>query len=121
MAWASQEAPDRDWSLLLERVTAMLQEFREGDWVRHRSGPDLLRVIGTGATIAVRFPNGAMQAFEPCELEKVPNPHPVRKAQVRNHTQDVELGSAERFPSITTFGLICLIMVVLVVIATISL
>jgi hypothetical protein len=104
------------------QVTDMRCEFREGDWVRHPSYSDPVRVIGVGATIAVQFPNGVMQAFEPVELEKVPAPDiPVRKAQVRNYRQDPELGSAERFAFVTTFGLICLILVVLVAIATISL
>jgi hypothetical protein len=97
----------------------MEHEFREGDWVRHRSRPDLLRVIGTGTTIAVRFPNGAMQAFEPCELEKVPNPAPAH-GQLREYPRDRGLGSGERFAMVTTFALICLFMVVLAVIATVS-
>jgi hypothetical protein len=98
----------------------MRDEFREGDWVRHPSYPEPVRVIGTGTTIAVQLPNGVMQAFEPLELQKVPTPDiPVRKVQIRQ--DDLELGSAERFTFVTTFGLFCLIMVVLVVIATITL
>jgi len=82
----------------MRRVTAMLQEVREGDWVRHRSCPDLLRVVGTGTTIAVRFPNGAMQAFEPCELDKVPiDKVPVPKVEGREYRRDGELGTAHRF------------------------
>jgi hypothetical protein len=62
------------------QVTNRRCEFREGDWVRHPSYPEPVRVIGVGATIAVQFPNGVMQAFEPVELEKVPAPDiPVRK------------------------------------------
>jgi hypothetical protein len=98
----------------------MNHEFREGDWVRHRLRPDLLRVIGTGTTIAVRFPNGAMQAFEPCELEKVAIPAPAHKGQLREYPRDRGPGSGERFALVTTFALICLIMVVLAVIATVS-
>ena len=48
----------------------MRQEFREGDWVRHPSYPEPIRVIGIGTTIAVQFPNGVMRAFDPSELEK---------------------------------------------------
>jgi hypothetical protein len=103
-------------------ATAMRNEFQEGDWVRHPSYPEPVRVIGTGTTIAVQFPNGVMRAFEPVELEKVPAPDiPVRKAQVRNYRQDSDFGSADRFAFVTSFGLICLIIVVLVVIATVSL
>ena len=59
-------------------------DFREGDWVWHRSYPDPIRVIGTGTTIAVRFPDGKMQVFEPCELERVQVASvPVRKVQGR--------------------------------------
>ena len=98
----------------------MQLDLREGDWVRHRSCPEPIRVIGTGTTIAVQFPNGVMQAFEPGELEKVPSPTkaPVRKVQV---SQDREVGFAERFAFVTTVSLICLIMVVLIVIATLTL
>ncbi len=51
----------------------MWQEFREGDWVRHPSCPDPVGVIGVGPTIAVQFPDGAMRAFDPRNLEKVQN------------------------------------------------
>jgi len=54
-------------------MTAMRHEFREGDLVRHHSCAVPIRVIGTGASIAVQFPNGVMRAFEPFELEKVAN------------------------------------------------
>jgi hypothetical protein len=49
----------------------MRQIFREGDWVRHPSYPEPIRVIGVGTTIAVQLPNGAMRAFDPSVLEKV--------------------------------------------------
>jgi hypothetical protein len=67
----------------------MQYEFREGDWVRHHSCPEPIRVIGLGTTIAVQFPNGEMWAYEPCELEKVPIAKvPVRKVQARENRQD---------------------------------
>jgi hypothetical protein len=103
-------------------MTSMRDEFREGDWVRHRSCSAPLRVIGIGTTIAVQFPNGDMQAFEPFELEKLSIIKlPVRKVQVHGYREDRELRSAERFAFATTLSLICLIMVVLVVIATMTL
>jgi hypothetical protein len=46
-------------------LTAMQYQFREGDWVRHRSFPEPVRVIGIGSTIAVQFPNGEMRALSP--------------------------------------------------------
>jgi hypothetical protein len=62
-----------------------------------------------------------MQAFEPCELEKVSIAKvPVRKVQVRESRQD-RRGSAGRFAFVKTLSLICLIMLVLVVIATVPL
>jgi hypothetical protein len=79
---------------VLVRVTGMQHEFREGDWVRHHSCPKPIRVIGIGTTIAVQFPNGDMQAFESCELEKVFIASvPVRNVQVREYRQDRGLGS----------------------------
>ena len=99
----------------------MRYEFREGDWVRHRSCSEPLRVIGTGTTIAVQFPNGDMQAFEPCELEKVSIANvPARMVQVGDSRQD-RGGYGERFAFVTTLSLIFLIMLVLVVIATVTL
>ena len=81
----------------------MLHEFREGDWVRHHSCPEPIRVVGLGTTIVVQFSNGDMQAFEPCELEKVPLAKiPVRKLRGR--------GSAEQFVLLTSISLIYLVM-----------
>lgn len=40
----------------------MPREFREGEWVRHRSYPEPVRVVGIRPTIAVQFPSGAMRA-----------------------------------------------------------
>jgi hypothetical protein len=94
----------------------MEYEFREGDWVRHQSHPEPLRVIGSGATIAVRFPNGDMQAFEPCELQKVSR-NPGRKAQIRAHRR----GALFSPDLLETICLITLIVVVLVLIATFTL
>ena len=95
----------------------MRYEFREGDWVRHRSCSEPLRVIGTGTTIAVQFPNGDMQAFEPCELEKLSIIKlPVRKVHVREHRQDRGFSSDKQFVLVTSM-VICLITLVLVVIA----
>jgi hypothetical protein len=103
-------------------VTIMRHQFREGDRVRHRSYPAPLRVIGIGTTIAVQFPNGIMQAFEPSELEKVPIAKvPVHKVRVCEYRPDRGLGSAERFTFVTSISLICLIVLVLVVIATVTL
>ena len=89
----------------------MPDEFQEGDWVRHSSRPDPVRVIGS--TIAVRFPNGDMQAFDPCALQKVPGPG-VRKAQIHEYRRGGLLS-----PNwLTAVCLLCLIFVVLVLIAT---
>ena len=91
----------------------MLHEFREGDWVRHHSCPEPIRVVGVGITIVAQFSNGDMQAFEPCELEKVPIPNvPLRKVQVYEYRQDRELGSAERFTWVMSICLIWLVMLV---------
>ncbi len=60
----------------------MQHEFREGDWVRHHSFSEPIRVIGIGSTIAVQFPNGEMRAFEPEELERV-SIAPVRRPKRR--------------------------------------
>ena len=97
----------------------MRYEFREGDWVRHHSCPEPLRVIGIGTTIAVQFPNGVMQAFEPSELEKVSIAKlPQPKVPVHEGRQDQGPGSAKGFVSLaTSIGLICLIILVLAVIA----
>ena len=93
-------------------------EFREGDWVSHRSFPEPLRVIGLGATIAVRFPNGDMQAFEPLELETASiGMIPQSKARVRKGGQDGRLGPARQLVSATSVCLICLIVLVLAMIA----
>ena len=87
-------------------MIVMQQDFREGDLVRHHSCAVPIRVIGTGATIAVQFPNGAMQAFEPCELEKVSIANvPVRR---KNRGHD----SVEQFVLVTCISLIYLIMLV---------
>jgi hypothetical protein len=95
----------------------VLDEFREGDWVRHYAYPQPLRVIGTGTTIAVQFPSGVMQAFEPSELEKVPTANlPTGKVQVRAYRQNCELGFAGRFAFVVTFSLMCSIMLVLALI-----
>jgi hypothetical protein len=103
----------------LVRVTGMQHEFREGDWVRHHSCAVPIRVIGTGATIAVQFPSGVMRAFEPCELERVSIAAiPQPKLRLPERRPDRELGTAERFASLaTSVGLICLIVLVLAVIA----
>ena len=81
----------------------MRDEFREGDWVRHRSCAVPLRVIGIGTTIAVQFSNGDMQAFEPCELEKVAIGK-VRARKVGGCT------SAKQLVLVTFIGLIYLVM-----------
>ncbi len=99
----------------------MRQEFREGDWVRHRSCPEPIRVIGIGTTIAVQFPNGVIRAYEPSELEKVPLAEvPVRKVPVQGYRQDLGPGSTP-FAFVTSISLICMILLVLVVIATVKL
>ncbi len=96
----------------MRRLAAMLQEFREGDWVRHHSCPDLLRVVGTGTTIAVQFPNGKMRAFEPCELDKVPiGKAPLRNVQISDYTQHRRLRTAHWFAFLTC--LVCLITLML--------
>ena len=59
-----------------------------------------------------------MQAFEPCELDKVPiGKAPMRKVQSHEDRQDRGLGSAERFILVMSVCLIWLIVPVLVVIA----
>jgi hypothetical protein len=74
----------------------MQDQFREGDWVRHRSFPEPIRVIGIGTTIAVELPKEGMRAFEPCELEKVLiTSVPVRK--VRLHERRRNGLGAEQF------------------------
>src|SRR6476660_6324384 len=91
----------------------MLHEFREGDWVRHRSYPEPIRVVGTGSTIVVQFPSGDMQAFEPCELDKVPIAKvPVQKVHVHEYREDRGRGSAEQFTLVMSVCLIWLIMLV---------
>jgi hypothetical protein len=97
----------------------MQSEFREGDWVRHNSFPEPIRVIGIGSTIAVQFPNGAMRAFEPEELEQV-SIAKVRQSKVAvpERRQDRASRSAHGVASLaTSAGLICLIILVLAMIA----
>jgi hypothetical protein len=97
----------------------MQSEFREGDWVRHKTFPEPIRVIGIGSTIAVQFPNGEMRAFAPEELEKV-SIVKVRqsKAAVPERSLQRGRGSAKGLASLaTTVGLICLIILVLAMIA----
>ena len=84
----------------------MQYQFREGDWVRHRSSLEPLRVVGVGATIVVQFPNGDMQAFEPCELEKVAG------AKVRVRSQNRGRDSVELFVLVTFISLLYLLMLV---------
>ena len=58
-----------------------------------------------------------MQAFEPCELEKVQIAKiPVPKVQVREFRQDRGFSSEKQFVLVTSM-VICLITLVLVVIA----
>ena len=95
----------------------MQYQFREGDWVRHHSFPEPVRVIGIGPTIAVQFPNGEMRAFEPEELEKV-SVAKVRQVPVHERRQDHPRGWDKRLASLaTSVGLICLIVLVLAMIA----
>jgi hypothetical protein len=97
----------------------MQHQFREGDWVRHHSFPEPIRVIGIGSTVAVQFPNGEMRAFEPEELEKV-SIAKVRqsKVSVPDRRHDRAPASAKRFASLgMSIGLICLIILVLALIA----
>jgi hypothetical protein len=86
----------------------MLHELREGDWVRHHSCPEPLRVVGVGATIVVQFPNGDMQAFDPCELKKVP----LAEVPVRNvlDGQYHSRGFVEEFVLVMSISVIGLIM-----------
>ena len=84
----------------------MLDKFREGDWVRHSSCPEPLLVVGLGATIVVQFPNRDMQAFEPCELEKVAG------AKVRVRKQNRGRGSVEMFVGVTLISVLYLLMLV---------
>ena len=89
----------------------MLPNLREGDWVRHRSSPEPLRVVGIGSTIAVRFPKGEMQAFEPCELEKVDDAKlPLRKVQAHGYMEEPRRRSVEQFVLVTVVSLLYLIM-----------
>jgi hypothetical protein len=91
----------------------MRQEFREGDWVRHRSSPEQLRVVGLGSTIAVRFPKGEMRAFEPCELEKVDIAKlPTRKVQGHEHGEERQHGFVEQYVLVTIVSLLYLSMLV---------
>jgi hypothetical protein len=58
-----------------------------------------------------------MQAFEPCELEKVfIAKHPVRKVHAREHRQDRGFSSEKQFVLVTSM-VICLLTLALVVIA----
>jgi hypothetical protein len=89
----------------------MVPDLREGDWVRHRSSPEPLRVVGLGSTIAVRFPNGSMQAVEPCELEKVdPAKLPMRKVQAREQRDERRHGCVEQYVLVTIVSLLYLSM-----------
>ena len=101
------------------RINTMQYHFREGDWVRHRSIPEAVRVIGIGSTIAVQFPNGEMWAFEPDELEKVSIAKvPRPKVPVHERSHDGARGSPRGLTSLaTSIGLICLIILVLAMIA----
>lgn len=92
----------------------MQNEFREGDWVRHRSYSEPLRVIGLGSTIAVRFPKGEMRAFEPCELEKVaiPTKAPVRNGQAHEHREEPRHGFVEHYVLVAIVSLLYLSMLV---------
>jgi hypothetical protein len=98
----------------------MRYEFREGDWVGHHSCPEPLRVIGIGTTIAVQFPNGAMWAFEPIQLEKVAIPKTQQpRVAIHEHRRDLGLGVAERFVFVAmAVVLICLVTLVLMAIAS---
>jgi hypothetical protein len=100
------------------RRLPMRYDFREGDWVRHHSCPEPIRIIGIGPTIAVQFSNRDMQAFEPSELEKVSIPY-VLAPMVHVHRigQDRGVSSVGWLSVITSFTLIWLITLVLVVIA----
>ena len=97
----------------------MQAEFREGDWVRHHSFPEPIRVIGIGSTIAVQFPNGETRAFEPEELEKASIAQVRRsKVAVPERGQDRVQRSANGVTSLgTSVGFICLIILVLAMIA----
>ena len=97
----------------------MPYQFREGDWVRHRSSPEAFRVIGIGSTIAVQFPNGEMRAFEPDELEKVSIAKvPQARVPLHERRQDRGRRSDKGFASLaTSIGLIYLIILVLAMIA----
>jgi len=94
----------------------MQDQFREGDWVRHRSFPEPVRVIGIGTTIAVELPNADMRAFEPEELEKV-SITSVSVRKVRLHERRRNGHGAEQFALVTIVSLIYLVMLVLDVIA----
>ena len=84
----------------------MQDEFREGDWIRHHCCSEPIRVIGVGATIVVQFPNGGMQAFEPCELEKVAG------AKFRVRKQNRRRDPVELFVFVTFISLLYLLMLV---------
>jgi hypothetical protein len=100
-------------------INAMQCQFREGDWVRHRSFPEPVRVIGIGSTIVVQFPSGEMRAFEPEQLEKVSiTKVPRPKVPVHEPSRDGRRGSSNGFVALATpIGLICLIVLVLALIA----
>jgi hypothetical protein len=96
-----------------------MRAFQEGDWVRHHSCPQPIRVIGTGPTIAVEFPNGAMRALEPSELETVSisKISPLRLAfpQLRHERR---LGSVSQFGFFASaLGLIYIVVLLLAVVA----
>ena len=87
----------------------MVPDFREGDWVRHRSSPESLRVVGTGTTIAVQFPNRDMRAFEPSELEKVDIAKlPIRKVQAHKPREERQRGLVEQYILVTIVSLLYL-------------
>jgi hypothetical protein len=100
-------------------INAMQCQFREGDWVRHPSYPEPVRVIGIGSTIAVQFPSGEMRAFEPEQLEKVSiTKLPRPKVPVHEHSHDGGRAASKGFAFLTTsIALICLMILVLAMIA----
>jgi hypothetical protein len=96
-----------------------MRAFQEGDWVRHQSCPQPVRVIGAGPTIAVEFPNGAMRAFEPSELKKVSifkiSPPKLAAPALRRERQ---LGSVTHFGFFASaLGLIYIVVLLLAVVA----
>jgi hypothetical protein len=91
----------------------MQREYREGDWVRHHSSPEPLRVVGIGSTIAVRFPKGEMRAFEPCELENVDLATlPACKLWAHRYINGQCRGFVEQYVLVTSVTLLYLTMLV---------